>query len=125
MTIKNLFLIDSLGALLSAMMLGLVLTHYEAFFGMPTDVLHVLTVISCVFSFYSFLCFLIKTKNERFYLGIIAIANLLYCCLTTTYIFIFYSKLTIWGLLYFIGEIIIVALLALYELKIARNTLKN
>ena len=125
MNVNKLFLIDSLGALLSAVMLGFVLTKYEAFFGMPTDVLHVLAVIPCVFSFYSFLCFLIKTKNERLYLTIIAVANLLYCCLTTTYILFFYSKLTIWGLFYFVAEIIIVVFLAVYELKIAKTLLKN
>ena len=125
MNVRKLFLIDNLGALLSAVMLGFVLTKYETFFGMPADVLHVLAVIPCVFACYSFLCFLIKTKNERLYLTLIAVANLLYCCLTMTYISIFYSKLTIWGLFYFIGEIIIVALLALYELKTANNLLKN
>ena len=123
MNVKNLFLLDSLGALLSAIMLGLVLTRYETFFGMPADVLHILAIIPCVFCIYSFLCFLIKTKKERLYLTIIAVANLLYCCLTTFYIFKLYQKLTIWGLFYFIAEIIVVIVLALYELKIASNLL--
>jgi hypothetical protein len=121
MTIKNLFLLDSLGALLSAVMLGFVLTKYEIFFGMPADVLHILAVIPCVFALYSFLGFLIKTKNERLYLTIIATVNLLYCCITTFYVFNFYQQLTIWGLSYFIGEIIVVVTLALYELRIARK----
>lgn len=125
MNVKKLFLLDSLGALLSAVMLGLVLKKYEMFFGMPADVLHVLAFIPCIFALYSFLCFLIKTKNERLFLTTIAAANILYCCLTTIYISIFYFKLTIWGLIYFIAEIIVVVVLALYELKIAQNLLKN
>lgn len=125
MTTRNLFLLDSLGALLSAVMLGVVLPKYEMFFRMPADVLRVLAIIPCIFALYSFLCALIKTKNERLCLTIIAVANLLYCCLTTIYISIFYSKLTIWDLIYFITEIIIVVILALYELKIAQNSLKN
>lgn len=118
---RNLFLLDSMGALLSAIMLGLVLTRYENFFGMPSDVLHILAIIPCVFALYSFLCFLIETKNKRLFLSIIAAANLLYCCLTMSYIFNFYSKITIGGLIYFVGEIIIVVVLALYELKIVKN----
>ncbi len=118
---KKIFLIDSLGALLSAVMLGLVLTKYETLFGMPVDVLHVLAIIPCVFALYSFLCFLIETKNRRLYLRIIAVANFLYCCLTTSYIISFYEKLTIWGLMYFIGEIIVVGILAFYEWKIAKE----
>lgn len=125
MNVKNLFLLDSLGALLSAIMLGLVLTKYENFFGMPADVLHVLAIIPCVFALYSFLFFLIKTKKERLFLTIIAVANLLYCCLTTFYIFQFYQKLTIWGLFYFIAEIIFVVVLALYEMKIALKFLNT
>lgn len=125
MTIKNLFLLDSLGALLSAVVLGFVLTKYEIFFGMPADVLRFLAIIPCVFALYSFLGFLIKTKNERLYLTIIAAANFLYCCLTMFYIYRFYFQLTIWGLSYFIGEIIIVVTLALYELRIAKTKAQN
>ncbi len=125
MNVKNLFLLDSLGALLSAIMLRSVLTRYETFFGMPADVLYILAVIPCVFAFYSFLCFLIKTKKERLFLTIIAIANLLYCCLTTFYIIQLYQKLTLWGLFYFIAEIIVVVVLALYELKIAKSSIEN
>ena len=120
MNVKKLFLLDSLGALLSAVMLGLVLTKYEAFLGMPSKVLHILTIIPCIFSVYSLLFFLIKTKNWRLYLTIIAIANLLYCCLTTSYIIYEYQQLTIWGLMYFIAEIVVVVVLAMYELNIAK-----
>jgi hypothetical protein len=121
MNIRKLFLIDSLGAFFSAIMLGLVLTRLETFFGVPADVLRILAIIPCVFFFYSFLFHLIKTKNERFYLTIIAVANLLYCCLTTFYVFQRYQKLTVWGLIYFVAEIIVVVILALYELKIAKK----
>jgi hypothetical protein len=121
MNIRKLFLIDSLGAFLSAIMLGLVLTRFETFFGVPADVLRILAIIPCVFFFYSFLFHLIKTKNERFYLTIIAVANLLYCCLTTFYVFQRYQKLTVWGLIYFVAEIIVVVILALYELKIVKK----
>ena len=46
---KKLFLIDSLGALISAVMLGLVLTRFEHIFGMPQNVLYFLSFIACTF----------------------------------------------------------------------------
>jgi hypothetical protein len=42
-------LIDSLGALLSALILGLVLTRWESVFGMPKRVLYFLAAIAAVF----------------------------------------------------------------------------
>ena len=112
---KKLFLVDSIGALLSAILIGLVLARFEPIFGMPHTVLYVLAVIPCIFSIYSFLCFLSKKRNLQSLMKIIAIANLLYCCLTVGLMIYFYQQLTIFGLIYFVLEIIIVVLLAIIE----------
>jgi hypothetical protein len=118
---KKLFLIDSIGALLSAILLGLVLARFENIFGMPPKTLYALSFIACIFSIYSFLCFSGKIENWRPYLKIIAIANLLYCLLTIGLIIYFYQKLTVLGLIYFVLEIIIITILAMIELKTAAN----
>ena len=119
---KKLFLIDSLGALLSAFMLGIILVRFEDTFGMPQKVLYFLAFIACIFSVYSFLGFLGITKNWRPYMKIIAMANLVYCCFTMALVIFLFQKLTILGLTYFILEIIVVIMLVIIELKTASNT---
>lgn len=121
----KLFLIDSLGGLLSAFMLGFVLVKFESSVGMSRSILYFLSGIALVFSVYSFVCFLLKIKKWQIYLKIIAIANLLYCCLTLILLVYWYEKLTILGLIYFVIEIIIVVVLAIIELKVVVTFLKN
>jgi hypothetical protein len=116
---KKLFLVDSLGALLSALLLGLVLTRFEKTFGMPQNVLYILATLPCIFAIYSFLCFVSETQNWRLFMKIIATANLLYCCLTAGLMIYFYEKLTVLGFIYFVLEIIIVISLAFIEWKTA------
>ena len=123
--VKQLFLIDSLGALLTAVMLGLVMVQFENHFGMPHEVLHYLASIACVFSIYSFLCFLRLTQNWRPYLKTIAIANLSYCGLTMVLVIFLFQKLTIVDLVYFALEIIVVTTLVFIELKTAVKLAEN
>lgn len=120
---KKLFLLDGLGALFSAVMLGVVLTQFEGVFGMPQHVLYLLSFIACILCTYSLFCYGINVENHRFYLTIIGIANLLYCGLSLGFILYFYPKLTVLGLVYFILEKIIVIVLAFIELKTARRKL--
>lgn len=118
---RQLFLIDSLGALLSAFMLGVILPMFEDFFGMPKQELYYLALAACLFFIYSFTNYLKFNSNWRFWLRIIAIVNLLYCCVTAGLVIYHYPKLSIWGLLYFIFEIIIIITLATIELRIIRS----
>jgi flagellar biosynthesis protein FlhB len=116
---KRLFLIDCFGAMLSAFLLGVVMARFERIFGMPQNVALILSIIPCFYALYSFVCFWVLTKNWKPYLRLIAIANLLYCALTAGLVVYAYRVLTIWGFLYFVGEIIVVIGLALVELKTA------
>lgn len=112
---KKLFLLDSLGALLTAFLLGVVLVQFEPIFGMPAKTLYVLSFIACLFAIYSFFCYWRIPANWRPYLRAIAIANLIYCCITFTLIFYCYQELTTLGVLYFLGEIIIIIALSSFE----------
>lgn len=123
--VRKLFLIDSLGALLSAATLGLILTRFEQTFGMPHEVLYYLAGIACLLSIYSFICYSHLKENWRPYLKIIGIANLTYCCLTIVLVIFLFQKLTALGLLYFILEIIIVTILIIIELKTSVNLANN
>lgn len=114
-----LFLVDGMGAMYSAAMLGLVLARFEKIFGMPTATLYPLAFLALLFSVYSFGCFVIKPQNWKPYLKAIAIVNLLYCTLTLFLISYLHQKITPLGLIYFILEIIVITLLAGVELKTA------
>lgn len=116
---KKLFLLDSLGGLLSAIMLGLVLTSMETAFGMPRKVLYPLAFIACAFSLYSFLCFWRFPEQWRPYLRLIAVANLSYGCLTLGLVMYWHQQLTPLGLLYFVLEMLVVTGLAVYEWRVA------
>ena len=118
--IHQLFLIDSIGAILSVVA-ALTVAQFEPLFGIPAPLLYKLVILGSCFSFYSFLCFFIKVKKRRFYMKLLAAFNLLYCCLTAGLIVYLFQSLTILGLLFFISEIIIIAVLAYIELKTAAN----
>lgn len=116
---KQLFLIDSLGGLLSAFMLGIVLVQLETWIGMPAEVLQQLASMACLYFVYSLVCFLLVKKNWQFYMRFIAVANLLYCCLTMVLVMQLHSELTILGIIYFVVEVFIIASLAVVELNVA------
>lgn len=118
---QKLFLVDGLGALLSAFMLGVVLVHFKSVFGMPATTLYLLAFIPCIFVLYDVVCYLKVRENKRLFLKGIAVANLSYCLLSIVMLIYHYEQLTYLGILYFIGELIIVVLLANLQLRIASN----
>jgi hypothetical protein len=118
---KNLFLIDGLGALLTAFFLFVILRTFYEYFGMPQMILTYLSVIALIFSFYSLACFFLLDINWRPFLRIISIANLLYCILTFGLVIYHHQSITLLGITYFLAEIILVCGLVFVELKILRT----
>jgi hypothetical protein len=116
---RKLFLIDGFGAVLSAFLLGVILIHFESYFGMSVDKLYFLTAIACVFAIYSLSCYFRFPTNWRPFLKLIAILNLTYSCLTLGLVVYLYQDLTALGLLYFLLEIVILIILGRIELRVA------
>jgi CHASE2 domain-containing sensor protein len=114
---KQLFLIDGLGAMLSALLLGVVLARFETTFGMPLKALYFLSCLACVYAVYSFLSYWRIRENWRPYMQAIAIANLFYCCLTMGLVIYHRQELTKLGLLYFLLEVVVIIGLIIMELK--------
>ncbi|WP_420583044.1 hypothetical protein [Reichenbachiella sp.] len=114
---KNVFLLDACGAVVSAAMLGLVLTTLESMIGMPSPVLHKLAIAACVFAMYSFLCFWRKPDNWRPFLRAIALANFCYCIYTIILVNSHYDALTALGVSYFVAELIVIFALVTFEWK--------
>ena len=121
LTLKQFFLIDGVGAVVSALMLGVLLPTFNTHIGMPVPILHWLGALACVFSVYSFSnVLMIKTPSSR-NLSIIAIINLIYCCLTAGLVLHNINSLTLIGVGYFVAEILVLIGLAYRELKAALN----
>lgn len=118
---KIIFLIDGVGALVSAIFLGVILIQLKAIIGMPEDILIPLALIALVFAGYSLGNAFRMQKEWKRYLRIIAIANLLYCLLTLGLVTYHFSFLGTLGLIYFILEILIIIVLVKLEWEILKS----
>jgi ABC-type long-subunit fatty acid transport system fused permease/ATPase subunit len=118
---KTLFLADSLGALLTAFTLFVVLRQFNEYVGMPEDVLTYLSFLALCFCIYSSACFLFLKKRWAPYIRFIGVANLLYCLLTTGLLITYYSLLTITGTIYFLMEMVIICGIGYVELTVAKE----
>lgn len=116
---RKMLFVDGIGALVSATLLGFVLVRFNDNIGMPVKVLHQLAAVAGIFAVYSFTTYMIVKENCKPYLKVIAIANLLYCCLTVGLLVYFETELTTLGLIYFIGEVLVILALVIVELKTA------
>lgn len=122
---KAIFLVDSIGAFLSAFYLLIISRFCSDFFGINTSTLQLLTILPIVFCIYSACCYLLVKRSYKPFILIIAIANFLYCLITMVLIFTHYSELTILGLSYFILELMILVLIILLEFKIIHDIIPN
>jgi hypothetical protein len=114
---KNIFLLDSFGALLTAALLFFVLRTFNNFFGLSKATLEYLSLLALIFSFYSLTCFFLVKNNWKLYLKIICTANILYCILTFGVLLSNYKSISIFGIIYFLGEIVVIAGLVFLEIK--------
>lgn len=122
---KILFLIDSLGALLTAFFLFVVLRDFNEYFGMPITILTYLSIIAVCFSIYSIACYFFLNENWTLFIRVIGISNLLYSVLTMGLLLIYFPMLSIGGVMYFSVETIIICGLVYIELKVASEINKN
>ena len=113
------FLVDGIGASLTAIALLLVLPNLPEAFTMPANILYFLGTIAVVFAVYSFSNFFDKLSKAKLLIRIIAIANLAYCLFTGFIITQLFSRISALDVVYFTGEIFIVAVLAWFELRVA------
>lgn len=118
---KKIFLLDGIGALLTVFLLVAVVIPFNKDFGIPQSALYCLSVIACVFSIYSFCCAYIKSDQWPSLLRAISIANCVYCILTVILLINFTSTITLLGVAYFTGEIMIIMSLVSIELAVVKK----
>lgn len=116
---KKVFLIDAIGALISAFFLGIILVQFNSQIGMPIKTLYILAVLPCFFTVYSFSCYFFLKRNWRPFLRGIAIANSMYCFSTIGLMIFHFQELSGLGLFYFIAELIALLVLIRFEFKVA------
>lgn len=116
----SILLIDGVGALLTALGVGVVLPALQPWFGVPIGVSRVLGAIALAFAAFSLGRYLSKTAAPSS-LRHIAIANLAYCAVTAAVLVVHRGSVTALAYVYFLGEILIVVLLARRELWLARQ----
>jgi hypothetical protein len=115
---KQLFLIDSIGAATTALLLTTLPFIWPRIFGLPVSITNSLSIPAAVFMVYSFLCFYyFSIRNWKRLLFGIALANLSYCLVSLFVIIKHSDSVSPIGWLYFIGELFIITGLAFYELK--------
>lgn len=117
---KRIFLLDGIGALLTAVLMGLVLARLESFFGIPERVCICLGVVACVFALYSLSCFYFLKRYDSRLLVAIVFANILYALASLTIVFAYNNVLTIYGVLYLVIEVMIILALVRLEFYILR-----
>jgi hypothetical protein len=118
---RNVFLLDGFGAILTAAMHGVVLTRYQSIFGMPETVLLPLAAIACCFAVFSFTNAFRMPSNWRLNLLGIAIANLCFCAVSIGFVCYYSASISILGFIYFAAEVVVVVVLASWEIQMARR----
>lgn len=119
---KTIFLVDGLGAVLTAILLMAVVRTFDEYFGMPRPILTLLSIMAIIFALYSFSCFAFSGNNIQKFLRPIIAANLTYSILTSGLVIYFYNRLTFLGVAYFVGEVLIICGLVSLERKILKAT---
>ena len=104
---KNIFIIDAVGALLSALLLGLVLPALNSWVGMPLPTLYFLAGLPIFFGLYDVACVYFVHHQQAIWIRIILFLNSAYCVLTLGLMYIHYEQLHVLGLVYFIIEQIV------------------
>ena len=122
---KTLFLLDGFGAFLTAILLFAVLRNLNEYFGMPIHILTYLSVTAACLGIYSIACFLFLKENWMPFIKAISIFNLFYCILTSILVVVYFPMLTRICIMYFVGEIILVLVLAYIELNVATQINKK
>jgi len=115
---RKLILLDFSGALVSAFMLGVVLVHWNSFFGIPVYALYVLAVIPCFFALYGLSIYAVESANAHAFLKNIAYLNLTYCIFSVAVAVFHAESIKPAGWVYLLVEILIVLLLARLEMLV-------
>lgn len=118
---KRIFLLDGLGAFVSAIILISIYLVFNTYFGMPTWVFGFQAGIATFFAVFSLSCFLFLKSDWKVFLKTICFLNASYCCLTIIFQLVYIDQLTVFDVLFFTTEIGVISLLVYLETKLLRQ----
>jgi len=119
---KKIFLLDGIGALMTALIVGFVVGLNPELFGVPSSICKLLSLIAFVFAAYSCGCFFLLPQFSIWFLFVICAANSLYILYTLALVVRYFETIKVLGIVYFILEAIIVGVLISFEVRmILRN----
>ena len=118
---RQLFLVDGAGAVLSALMLGVVLIRLESFFGVPPRMLLILATFPALFALYDLGCFVRNPRSPVTPLRIIGMLNLFYVLISVISMAYHAGSILLPGWISLISEVLIVTAIGFAELHISRQ----
>lgn len=114
---KRLFIIDGIGAILSAILLGVVLVKLEYLFGIPKPTLYFLASLPFIFAVYDFYCYHNIYSTLELSLKGIAFINLIYCCISIGLAIYHRKSITNIGWIYILIEVFLSMYTFIYRNK--------
>lgn len=117
---KKIFLLDGIGAIMTAICLFSMEFVLNLELGMPKIWMRTLIVIAICLSIYSFSSYFITKENWTSILKILSIANLSYCLLTFSLIIVHFKGLSLIAMVYFPLEIIAILILVALEIHVLK-----
>ncbi len=117
---KNIFLLDGIGAILSACFTGLILVRYSLFLGINVSLLQSLAMLPAAYALYSLSCYFFVPKIRPWMLITIISANLFYCLISAALI-LFRERITSLGKTFLTAEIVIILLVVYVEIKVLKR----
>lgn len=121
--IHNIFIIDACGALATASILAVFYFFLSDYIGLPGDILMILSMVALCFAIFSSLAHRVSEHKRIKLLRVIIAANLSYCVATLLLVLMNFKDLPILGIVYFMGEIIVILFLVNIERKVLRQSL--
>jgi len=115
---KQLFLVDGIGALISAIMIGVVLVHLRDLIGLNITALYFLASFPILFSILDLYFYFSPDKYSKLGLKLMATLNSFYCILSISTILFHGARITTLGWIYVIVEIVILLLLIKLEWQV-------
>ena len=118
---RRILMIDALGAFVTFLVTALLLATEWIPTGLPVTFLTLMAYIASGFCFIGVVA-LTLLRDLRVPLRLLSVLNFTYCMTTVAFCVMHSSTLTFWGFNYFLVEVIVVSILALWEWKVSSGT---
>jgi hypothetical protein len=117
LNLKNIFLLDGSGAVLSAVVTGLLLPSFSGLLGLAPNAFYSLAVFPLIYAVYSFSCFFLVNQKKPWMLLTIIVANLFYCVVSAS-VLLLSKTITSWGRGLLVMEIVVIIAVVAFELHV-------